>query len=99
MPAHSRWVSPYVGVGLGATYLSIEGYPAGGYKAYSDSRVGAMPFGVAGVGVLPGPVRLRVEGMVGTGFERAEVRFAQREVGSWGRWVSAAVVSLEVVAR
>jgi hypothetical protein len=89
-------VRPFVEATMHVVVLSMEARAAEGYLAQSATRMLPMPMVGAGVVVLPGRVRLRVEGVLGAALQRERAYFNNREVLRWGDWVAGGLLSVDV---
>lgn len=80
-------------LGLGGAVLATTGSAASPYDAQSDSTVAAMPFGRLEIAPrIAGPLRLTAQGLLGVAIPTVAVRFAEREVATWGApWAAAAI--------
>jgi hypothetical protein len=87
--SRSQWFQPEIGAGAGLTILSLEGETAPPREAHNDSLVAGLYFLQGGAGFFLAPW-LRMRGVVrfGTSAPRPVVRFSDREVASWGRFVT-----------
>ncbi len=84
-------------IGFGGAVLTTTGNASSPYSADSDSAVSAMPFGRLEIAPrIAGPVRLSAQGLVGVAVPTVAVRFAEKEVATWGAPWAAATVGVGV---
>jgi hypothetical protein len=96
-PVRWQWLTPYAELAISAAFVSISARASEGYTARDETASSALPLVGAGAVFFPGRVRLRAGVIAGPALRREHVRFAGRDVGVWGEWVSGGLAALEVV--
>lgn len=84
-------------IGFGGAVLATTGNASSPYTNDSDAAVSAMPF--ARLEIAPriaGPVRISAQGMIGMALPSVAVRFAEKEVATWGAPWGAALIGVGV---
>jgi hypothetical protein len=77
---------PHVGAGLGLGGVQIDGSANAPYVSLSSDKLAAIAYGAAGLTFALGPrLALAAEALVGGAAPQVAVRFASREVATWGR--------------
>ncbi|MBI5531718.1 MAG: hypothetical protein HY898_03310 [Deltaproteobacteria bacterium] len=82
--------------GVAGVAVSISAQANPGHWSENSTRYAAMPLAGARVMVLPGRFRVGLGALCGTLLPREEVRAAGREVSTWGGFVGAASLQVEV---
>ena len=86
-----------IGAGAALVGLQMEGSAEAPYVGEEDSVFTAAGFTrISAYYVLPPAWRLRGELLMGLAAPRPTVRFAERQVGSWGRPFALAIIELEL---
>jgi hypothetical protein len=97
---HAPWpamaLSPWVQMGLSAAVLTMSGEANPGYSAHDKSVTAFVPRAGAGLAWSASRhFRIFAGGWIGTAMPPTEVRFAGRNVGTWGRGVMGSSVGVE----
>ena len=88
---------PSVGAGVNVLVTHVVAEADQGYDSNNEWVFGVAPYLSGGLSVvLHERVRLRVDAMVEWSVSRTEVRFAGREVASWGHMVVIGTLGIEL---
>jgi hypothetical protein len=95
-PTRSRWVEPYLDIGIHAFFLSMQGTASTGYVAEDHSRVFGAVLGGAGLALFPGRIRLRIAASTGPAFQHEHVKIMGDQAARWGEWLVTGAAMVEV---
>jgi hypothetical protein len=81
----ARW-RPHVGAGIGLGWLQIDGSANPPYVSLSTDKLTFLGYGTAGLSyAVSANIAISAEALVGAAAPEVAVRFAAREVATWGR--------------